>query len=145
MKKVIRGRLYDTNTAKPIGSTFGGAELSTDFHYWEETLYKKRTGEYFLCCFGGAMSKYGVWHGNAGEPGTAIKPLAYDEAKAWAEKALDGDEWIAEFGDPEENGDKTTMNISVTVGAADIVKRAAQKAGKNVSEMIETLIRENLT
>lgn len=145
MKKVIRGRLYDTNTAKPIGSTFGGAELSTDFHYWEETLYKKRTGEYFLYCFGGAMSKYGAWHGNTGESGTAIKPLAYDEAKEWAEKALDGDEWLAEFGEPEENGDRTTLNISVTVGAADIVKRSAQKAGKSVSEMIETLIRENLT
>ena len=145
MKKVIRGRLYDTETAKEIGSTAGGAESSRDFHYWEETLYKKRTGEYFLCCFGGAMSKYGVWHGNTGEPGTAIKPLAYDDAKTWAEKALDGDEWVAEFGEPEENGDRTTLNISVTVGAADIVKRSAQKAGKSVSEMIETLIRENLT
>ena len=91
------------------------------------------------------MSKYGVWHGNTGESGTAIKPLAYDDAKTWAEKALDGDEWIAEFGNLEENGDRTALNISITVGAADIVKRAAQKKGKSVSEMIETLIRENLT
>lgn len=117
MKKVIRGRLYDTETAKPIGSTSGTGE----------TLYRKRTGEYFL----GA--------------GDRIKPLAYDEARKWAENALDGDEWFAEFGDLEENGDKTTLNISITVGAADIVKRSAQKTGKSVSEMIETLIRENLT
>lgn len=144
MKKVIRGRLYDTETAKEIGCTYGGGENRMDFSHWEETLYKKRTGEYFLYCFGGAMSKYGVWHGNTGESGTAIKPLSYDEAKAWAEKALDGDEWVAEFGEPEENMERMTLNISVTVGAADIVKRAAQKAGKSVSEMVENLIRGNL-
>ena len=116
MKKVIRGRVYNTATASEIGSTSGTGE----------TLYRKRTGEYFL----GA--------------GDRIKPLAYDEAKTWAEKALDGDEWIAEFGNLEENGDRTTLNISITVGAADIVKRAAQKKGKSVSETIEVLIRENL-
>lgn len=134
MKKVIRGRVYNTATASEIGSTSGTGE----------TLYRKRTGEYFLYCFGGAMSKYGAWHGNTGESGTAIKPLAYDEAKEWAEKALDGEEWLAEFGNLEENGDRTTLNISITVGAADIVKRAAQKKGKSVSETIEVLIRENL-
>lgn len=117
MKKVIRGRLYDTETAKSIGSASDTGE----------TLYRKRTGEYFL---------------TSGD--RIIKPLAYTEAKEWAENALDGDEWFAEFGEPEENGDKTTMNISVTVGAADIVKRAAQKKGKSVSETIEALIRENL-
>lgn len=116
MKKVIRGRLYDTERARPIGSTSGTGE----------TLYRKRTGEYFL----GA--------------GDRIKPLAYDEAKGWAENALDGDEWFAEFGELGENGDRTTLNISITVGAADIVKRAAQKKGKSVSETIEVLIRENL-
>lgn len=116
MKKVIRGRLYDTERARAIGSVSDTGE----------TLYRKRTGEYFL----GSKDR--------------IKPLAYDEAKGWAENALDGDEWIAEFGEPEENGDKTTMNISITVGAADIVKRAAQKKGKSVSETIEVLIRENL-
>ena len=52
MKKVIRGRVYDTETAQEIGSTCGGGENRTDFHYWEETLYKKKTGEYFLHCFG---------------------------------------------------------------------------------------------
>lgn len=117
MKKVIRGRLYDTEKAKGIGSASDTGE----------TLYRKRTGEYFL---------------TSGD--RIIKPLAYTEAKEWAENALDGDEVAAEFGEPEENGDRTTLNISITVCAAEIVKKAAQKKGISVSETVETLIRENL-
>lgn len=144
MKKVIRGRVYDTETAQEIGSTYGGGENSCDFHYWRETLYKKKTGEYFLHCFGGAMSQYGVWHGNSGGSGEQIKPLAYDDAKKWAEEALDGDEWIKEFGEPQEDMDRVQIQISMTVGAVNRVKRAAQKSDKSVSETIEMLIREHL-
>ena len=128
MKKVIRGRLYDTETAQEIGSTYGGGENSRDFHYWEEKLFRKRTGEYFLYCFGGAMSKYGVWRGNSGCSCEHIKPLSYEEAKEWA-----------------ENGDRTTIQVSMTIGAVSIIKKAAQKSDKSVSEMIEELIREHLT
>ena len=144
MKKVIRGRLYDTETAQEIGSTYGGGENSRDFHYWEEKLFRKRTGEYFLHCFGGAMSKYGVWHGNSGGSGEHIKPLSYEDAKAWAENALDGDKWVKEFGEPAENGDRTTIQVSMTIGAVSIIKKAAQKSDKSVSEMIEELIRGSL-
>lgn len=144
MKKVIRGRLYDTETAIRVGAIDGGGESRTDFHFWEETLYKKRTGEYFLHCYGGAMSQYGVWHGNSGGSGEHIKPLSYEDAKAWAENALDGDEWVKEFGEPAENGDRTTIQVSMTIGAVSIIKKAAQKSDKSVSEMIEELIRGSL-
>lgn len=144
MKKVINGKVYDTDKASEIGSTSGGAEQSTDLHYWEEVLYKKRTGEYFLYCFGGALSHYGIRKGRSCGSGEHIKPLSYDKAKEWAEKALSGDKWIEEFGEPEESTERHTLNISITAGAVEIVKRAAQKAGKSVSEMIETLIREKL-
>lgn len=144
MKKVIRGRVYDTETAQEIGSTSGGGENSRDFHYWEETLYKKKTGEYFLHCFGGAMSQYGVWHGNSGGSGEHIKPLSYEEAKDWAEDALDGDDYIAEFGDPEENSDKALISFSLTRGAVDLLKREAQKRDMSASALIEELIRGNL-
>lgn len=144
MKKVIRGRVYDTNTAELIGDACGGAELRTDFHYWEEELYKKKTGEYFLYCFGGGLSKYGVWHGNTGGIGEHIKPLSYDDAKNWAEKVLDGDKYVAEFGDPEENGDRTLLTFSITEGAVNLLKRAAQKRDMSASALIEELIREHL-
>ena len=144
MKKVIRGRLYDTETAQEIGSTYGGGENSRDFHYWEEKLFRKRTGEYFLYCFGGAMSKYGVWRGRQGESGERIKPLSYTEAQEWAEDALDGDDYIAEFGALEENADRKALTISITAGAADMLKRAAQQRDTSMSELVEKLIREQL-
>ena len=144
MKKVIRGRVYDTSTAQEIGSTYGGGENRADFHFWEETLYRKRTGEYFLYCYGGGLSQYGVWHGNTGCSGEHIKPLSLDQAKIWAENALDGDDFAKEFGDPEENGDKTVMTVSITKGAVDLVKREAQKRDMSMSGLIEELIREHL-
>lgn len=144
MRKVIRGRLYDTSTAELIGDTSGGAELRTDWHYWEEELYRKKTGEYFLYCYGGGLSKYGVWHGNTGDSGEHIKPLSYEDAKTWAEKSLDGDKYISEFGEPEENGDRTMLTFSITEGASNLLKRAAQKRDMSASALVEKLIREHL-
>ena len=50
MKKIISGKLYDTETAKEIAVWNNGRSYS-DFSHCVETLYKKRTGEYFcaLC------------------------------------------------------------------------------------------------
>ena len=47
MKKIIRGRQYDTDTAQRIGSWDNGLS-GTDLEYTSETLYRKRTGEFFL-------------------------------------------------------------------------------------------------
>ena len=46
MKKVINGLLYNTETAKEIG--YHSENFPGDFKYVCETLYKKKTGEYFL-------------------------------------------------------------------------------------------------
>ena len=56
MKKVISGRRYDTDTAKKVGEA--SYSNCSDFHYWSEELYRKKTGEYFLFGEGGALSKY---------------------------------------------------------------------------------------
>ncbi len=46
MKKIINGKRYDTETAKLIGSD--GYSNPSDFNYWSEDLYQKKTGEFFL-------------------------------------------------------------------------------------------------
>ena len=38
MKKIVNGRLYDTDTAKMFGSWSNGLS-SSDFHYCTEDLY----------------------------------------------------------------------------------------------------------
>ena len=102
MKKIINGKKYDTETAKELGSAYSSYG-KRDFSYWEETLYIKRTGEYFLYGWGGPASRYSEPVGHNGrESGERITPFTEQEAKEWAEKYLDVDEYEAIFGEVEE-------------------------------------------
>ena len=102
MKKIINGKLYNTETAVTLGSyTSEGA--ARDFGYFEETLYRKKTGEMFLYGEGGPMSHYSVSCGqNSWSGGEKIIPLTDGEARKWAEQHLSADEYIVIFGDVEE-------------------------------------------
>lgn len=106
MKKIINGKRYDTETAEEIG--FWRTERSvTDFSYCEETLYRKRTGEFFLYGDGGPSSPYAhAAYGMMGA-GEAIVPLTEDEAKTWVEQKLDADTYEALF--PVEEEDVVSM------------------------------------
>lgn len=101
MKKIINGKKYDTETAKELGCWDNGY-LSNDFSYCEETLYRKKTGEYFLHGLGGALTQYSekTWNGSTG--GQVITPLTEYEANRWAEMHLTVDEYESIFGEVEE-------------------------------------------
>ena len=102
MKKIINGKKYDTDTAKEVGYDNNGS-LCSDFSYIEETLYKKKTGEFFLCGKGGAVTKYAECKpGEFSRSGEAIVPLKEDEAKKWAEDHLTVEEYEKIFGEVEE-------------------------------------------
>lgn len=102
MKKIINGKMYNTETAKLIGSWDNG-HYTSDFSYCSEELYLKKTGEFFLFGEGGAMSKYAKSCGdNSWGWGKSITPMSNDEARKWAEKHLEVNEYIAAFGEPEE-------------------------------------------
>lgn len=139
MKKIINGRLYDTETAKELGSD--SYSNRSDFHYWEETLYQKRTGEFFLHGEGGPASKYAKTVGlNEWSGGERIMPLSYTEAQEWAEKHLDGDTYIEIFGAPEEDESKQKITLSLSAAAIAKAKQEAAKAGITFSAYIESLI-----
>lgn len=102
MKKIINGKMYNTETAKVVGSWSNNYSYR-DFSYCEETLYLKKTGEYFLHGVGGAMSKYSQSCGqNAWSGGKEIIPMTETEAKKWAERHLTTDEYQEIFGEVEE-------------------------------------------
>ena len=102
MKQIINGKMYNTETAKEVGS-YSNYGSWRDFNHYEETLYKKKTGEFFLCGIGGAMTKYAVSEGvNWWSGGSQIIPLTFGEAKTWAEEHLDADEYIEIFGEVKE-------------------------------------------
>lgn len=102
MKKIINGKKYDTETATEIASGGTDGLSMSDFRYYEETLYRKKTGEFFLAGEGHGMTKYGSSNGNTRGWGEAILPLTDDEAKAWVEQECDSETYEQLFGDVEE-------------------------------------------
>ena len=74
MKKIICKVEYDTENAELVKKNTFGNFGDTDGY--EETLYKKENGTFFLYVNGGADSKY---------PKEDIKRISKDKAKAWLE------------------------------------------------------------
>lgn len=142
MKKIINGRVYDTQTAKELGA-YSNAGGWRDFSHFEETLYRKKTGEYFLFGQGGPMTKYAEAEGqNSWSGGSRIMPMSYDTAQAWAEKHLDADLYEDIFGRivEDDGAGKQIVSISVSPSRWEAAKREAAKRGVGVSEYIESLI-----
>lgn len=101
-KKIINGKLYNTETATLVGEWWNNYPTN-DFNYCEENLYRKHTGGYFLCGEGGPLSQYSESYGNnSWGYGEEITPLSEQEAMQWAEERLSADEYIALFGEVEE-------------------------------------------
>ena len=75
---------------------------SRDFRNYDECLYKKKTGEFFLQGEGGPMSKYAKSCGNNSWcGGKDIMPLSLEEAKRWVEEFANSD-FEEIFGEIEE-------------------------------------------
>lgn len=141
MKKIINGKKYDTETAQKMGWWSANYSVS-DFHFYEETLFRKRTGEFFLHGSGNAASKYArriemnSWGG-----GEEIIPLTYEAAREWAEEHLDVDDYEKIFGEvSEDEEEKRTTTVSLSVAALEKAKRESSKAGVFLSDYIEKLI-----
>ena len=101
MKKIINGKMYNTETARVVGGT--GYGCPSDLDYWKEELYRKKTGEFFLYGEGGPMSKYARYCGqNQWAGGEEIIPLNLEEAQEWAETYLSAEEYEEIFGACEE-------------------------------------------
>ena len=100
MKKIIKRRLYNTDTATLMGSW--NNDMCGSMEYCEESLYRKHTGEYFLYGRGGPMSVYAVCHGDSCVGSGSIMPFTEEEARDWAELRLSADDYIRIFGEVEE-------------------------------------------
>lgn len=139
MKKIIKNKVYDTATAHKLAAWYSSCPTS-DFGYYDETLYLKKTGEYFLYGSGNAMSPYSQRCGqNEWCGGESIQPLTYEEARTWAEEHLDGDEYCAIFGEPEE-GDDVKITVRISAASADKLKRECSRRGITQGELIDKWI-----
>ena len=102
MRKIINGKMYNTKSAKEIYYWNNGGSYH-DFDFCEETLFRKRTGEFFLYGSGGASSKYNRSCGlNSWEGSEEIIPYTEEKARKWMETHADVEDYIKLFGEPEE-------------------------------------------
>lgn len=141
MKKVINGRVYDTATAKELAvwnNDFGVG----DFSHECETLYQKKTGEFFLHGKGGPMSRYATpayGSPNGWTGGELVTPLSYEEAQKWAEARLEADEYEAIFGVPEED-EITYVKFKISSKAKAKLDELRAKKGLSIAETMEEII-----
>ena len=142
MKKIISGKVYDTATAKELGEWSRG-EGWRDFHYVHETLYRKKTGEFFLCGEGGPLTQYAEAVGQTSwQAGDRIMPMSFDEARAWAEEKLTADEYEKIFGEVSEDGSRVQVCYSLAASTAEKIKRLAAELGMSASSYIDKIINE---
>ena len=146
MKQVIKGKRYDTETAKYITET-GSLDQGigpSDFRYWSETLYLKRTGEFFLFGEGGPMSRYSEpYENNGSQSGYKIVPLTIDEAQEWSEKVMDADEYEKLFGPVEAGTDKHLKPLLVTEESYHEIEQLAKEKGVSVPQLINEAFAKN--
>lgn len=123
MNKVIKGKRYDTNTAK------GLCEYEYSLGRSEE-IYRKQTGEFFL-------AHWTRWEGEE----SRIEPISYERAQKWCEKHMDGDEYEGLFGKVDETGEKQTVAMSLDKGIIEKLKRLSVEKGISVSEYVSNLVK----
>lgn len=139
MKKIIDGKKYDTDTATEVGEWSSG-ESVTDFHYFSETLYRKRGGEYFLHGCGGGLSRYAERCGDMWGWGETIIPLTFEAAAKWGEENLDADEYEAEFGEVSEEGGEEVVSCKVKPAAKRALERFAAEKGLTQAQALEQIL-----
>lgn len=140
MKKIINGKKYDTETAKEVGYWSNGGSWR-DFSHVDETLYRKKTGEYFLFGEGGPQTRYAVSTGqNSWTGGEKIIPLTHESARQWAEEHLDGDEYEAIFGEVTEDESRVNATFRLSASLLETIRRKADETGSSISDYVESIL-----
>ena len=143
MKKIISGKVYDTDTARFLGGDGGG----DGFYAWSEALYQKRTGEYFLYGEGGPATKYAYSVGqNQWSGGSKIIPLDLPAARKWAEDHMDADDYEQIFGLPDEDAEPVSLYVKALPAPlmASLRQRVSEE-GTTLAAVVENALRSYLT
>lgn len=138
MKKIIKGAVYNTETAKMLAEWDNNYPVN-DFNYMEETLYRTKSGNWFLHCQGGGLSPYAQTHGDSKGWGEYINPISFENAQQWAEEKLDGDKYEEIFGIVDEE-ETYRINAYVTTESKHKLMLEQNKTGESISSILEKLI-----
>lgn len=100
MQKIIKGKMYDTETATEVARYYCNYE---DGMWYKDVLYQKKNGEYFIYGIGGYDSKYSHYVSDRKrQGGSEFIPLDEDGVKDWLGEHDFVDLYIELFGQPEE-------------------------------------------
>ena len=138
MKKIIKGKVYDTSTAREVGSVDNG-NTDTD-EYVRETLYRKRTGEYFLHGSGGSRSRYARINGDDWMRGEYIIPMRFETAKGWAKKHMTNYDYMSEFDVSEASDETVSVCYNVKKNTRDLVESECRKTGETRSAVVDRIV-----
>ena len=134
MYKVINGHKYDTEAAREMAHWEASCSTS-DFGWSAETLYRTKTGLYFLRGEGGPRTRYARADGDMWGWGERILPLTEDAARAWAEEHCDGRTYERIFGAPEA-GPVRQLNIKLSRRDTERLEEIKRCTGRTYTELI---------
>lgn len=140
MKKVIRNKVYDTDTAQLIKQA-DHPNITNGEGSCKQSLYRKKTGDYFLFVSG---ARTDVFHNlgignNVHDRERHIYPLTYEQARAWAEDEMTADEWLAIF-EPADDDNLCPLNLTLSASAVSKFRLSAQQQQISQRELMERLI-----
>lgn len=129
--KTFDGKKYDVVTSEKIGSyTTGKGE-----NWLEETLYRKRSGEYYLMGSGGDDT---CWRGTDG-----VQPLCRAWAESWVLECLGKDAYDRIFARPAEPKEKQRITVELPADAYARLTELSESAGVSKTRVIEKLLQES--
>ena len=85
MRKIVDGKIYDTEAAERIAERHTGYGRG-DFNWCEESIYRTKKGNWFLAGQGGAMTRYAQSSGEYKTTSLDIIPLSDEEAVEWLQE-----------------------------------------------------------
>lgn len=141
MKKIINGVLYNTATAEELAEWNNGLP-SYDLDSEIEILYRKKNGQLFLY----GRSAYDDFN-KPWLDGTiceVIRPTTIDEAKYWAEKRIDADDYEKIFGKVSEGNDLVSITFQLEQADWDKFQRAAISEDLSVDELVKKTVTKAL-
>ena len=120
MRRIIKNKVYDTATARLCGTR----QIN---EYESETLYWKKTGEFFLCSADATTGEH-------------VKPLTYYVAKEWTKRNLPAETYNAIFGQSESGEEKTTIaRLCLRPSTIAKLRREAARRGITIGGLVDEL------
>jgi hypothetical protein len=140
MKRIIRNKVYDTDTATLIKQA-DHPNITSGEGSCKQSLFRKKTGDYFLFVSGARTDTFHnlVLENNVHDRERHIYPLTYEQARSWAEDEMTADEWLAIF-EPVEDDSLTALNLTLSASSVSKFKLAAQQQQISQRELMERLI-----